>query len=74
MADNMSCAHCVHSVPNKNLPIGTRECRPLPPTVHLLPQQTVQGVTMTVQSMHPPVSLDHFCGEFDDGADEETIQ
>jgi hypothetical protein len=41
-------------------------CRRYPPTVLMVPQQTIKGVEILPNSVWPPTQNDRFCGEHPD--------
>ena len=70
------CEICIFMEPGEtNLTDITQKqyfCKRLPPTVITVPQQTANGLTMTIQTISAPVSLNNWCGEFDDGQETQT--
>ena len=68
-ADAEVCTNCLHIYVDKDT--DTRgACRRFPPTVLAIPQANALGqVSMTLQSLSPPVPLDYWCGEFEPAID-----
>lgn len=60
----MCCKNCHWAVPNTDN-IGKFECRINPPTPHLIPVNTGNGVQFIGNTTHPIVSGDNWCSLFE---------
>lgn len=59
-----SCGTCSHwSFGAKTKDGRAGECRFKPPTLHMMPVETLQGVAMTLQSQFPKIMESGWCSE-----------
>lgn len=60
VANEPCCDNCAYVLRGDN---DAASCRRYPPTVIVIPQQTVQGPQLLPASAYAPVMLSNWCGE-----------
>lgn len=59
------CGNCLFAYRDKQTG-DQASCRRFPPSVQLIPQQNALGqMSITIQSISPPVTLGYWCGDFE---------